>query len=123
MENTISKTKIEKRMRQKTNPILVDAIIKIKKKNPEAAKLLVMPVKKLKSWNLKELDTEVKDGEKVFIAGKILSSGDLTKKVKIVAWNASESAKEKMKSSKVEFITIAEEIKKNPELKDLRILK
>ena len=31
---SISKTKIEKRMRQKTNPLLVETIVKLKKTNP-----------------------------------------------------------------------------------------
>jgi sialic acid synthase SpsE len=52
-----------------------------------------------------------------------LSSGDLTKKVRIVAWSISEKAKEKLKESKSEFVSIVEEIKKNAELKGVRILK
>ncbi len=110
-------------MRQKRNPILVDTIVKLKKTNVEVAKLLARPVKKTARVNLSELDRLVKDGESVFIAGKILSSGNLTKKIKIVALSASEKAKEKIKESKSEFVSVVEEIKKNAELKGLRIIK
>lgn len=118
----ISKTKIENRMRTKRNPILVNTIVKLKKTNPTVAKLLVRPVKKTISINLSELDRMVKDGESVLISGKVLSSGDLTKKVKIVAWSISEKAREKIKEAKSEFVSIVEETKKNPELKGLRII-
>ncbi len=118
----ISKTKIENRMRSKRNPILVNTVVTLKKTNPTVAKLLVRPVKKAMSINLSELDRIVKDGESVLISGKVLSSGDLTKKVKIVAWSVSEKAKEKIKEAKSEFVSIVEETKKNPELKGLRII-
>ena len=118
----ISKTKIENRMKTKRNPILVNTIVKLKKTNPTVAKLLVRPVKKTISINLSELDRMVKDGESVLISGKVLSSGDLTKKVKIVAWSISEKAREKIKEAKSEFVSIVEETKKNPELKGLRII-
>lgn len=122
MKKTISKIKIENRMRQKRNPILVNAIVKLKKTNVGVAKLLARPVKKTISLNLSELDRLVKDGESVLVPGKVLSSGDLTKKVKIVAWSASEKAKEKIKESKSEFVSVAEEMKKNAELKGLRVI-
>jgi large subunit ribosomal protein L18e len=118
----ISKTKIENRMRSKRNPILVNTVVTLKKTNPAVAKLLVRPVKKAMSINLSELDRIVKDGESVLISGKVLSSGDLTKKVKIVAWSVSEKAREKIKEAKSEFVSIVEETKKNPELKGLRII-
>ncbi len=109
-------------MRQKRNPILVNTIVKLKKTNVGIAKLLARPVKKTVRINLSELDKLVKDGEAVFISGKVLSSGNLTKKIKIVAWSASEKAKEKIKEAKSEFVSVAEEIKKNAELKGLRVI-
>ena len=45
-----------------------------------------------------------------------------TKKLKIVAWSASEKAIEKMKAAKTEFVELTEEMKKNPQLKDLKLL-
>lgn len=123
MENIISKTKIESRSSKKTNKFLAEAITTIKKKNPEFAKNLAMPIKKWAELNLDEVDKKVNEGDAVFIPGKILGSGELTKKIKIVAWKASEKAIEKMKNSKTEFVEVIEEIKKNPELKNLRLLR
>ena len=123
MEKTISKTRIEARSSKKTNKILAEAITLIKKKNAEFAKHLAMPVKKWAELNLDQIDRTVKEGDAVFIPGKVLSSGVLTKKIKIVAWKASEKALEKMKESKTDFVEVIEEIKKNPELKNLRLLR
>lgn len=122
MKNEISKTKIERRMRQKRNPILVNTIVTLKKTNPAVAKLLARPVKKMTDLNLSEIDKRAKDGETVLIVGKVLSSGELTKKVKIVAWSASEKAKEKIKEAKSEFVTLIQEMNKNKELKGVKIL-
>jgi len=122
MENEISKTQIENRLRQKSNPILVNAIIQLKKTNAEVAKILAMPRKKQPSINLTQIDNFAKDGEKVFVPGKVLSSGEITKKVKIISWNASEKAIEKIKNAKAEFIYLNDEIKSNKDLKGVKIL-
>jgi len=118
----ISKTQIERRMRTKTNPVLVNVIVQTKKVNAEIAKLLAMPRKKQPSINLTQIDKLVKDGEKVFVPGKVLSSGEITKKVKIVCFNASEKAIEKIKNAKAEFIYLEDELKTNKELKGVKIL-
>lgn len=121
--NRISKTHIENRMRQKSNPILVNTIVQLKKTNVEVAKILSLPRKKQPSINLTQIDKLVQDGEKVFVPGKVLSSGEITKKVKIISWNASEKAIEKIKNAKAEFIYLEDEIKANKELKGVKILK
>ncbi len=107
-------------MRQKTDTKLVDTIIKLKKKNPEVAKALAMPKKKQAEVNLDKISGVSGD---VLVVGKILSSGDLSKAKKIVAWSASEKAKEKIKEVRGEFVLIADEVKKNPELNGLEIVK
>jgi len=58
--------------------------------------------------------------ENKIVPGKVLGQGELKNKVKIVALSFSEKAKEKLKSK--ETLTIIEEIKKNPEGKDIQIL-
>lgn len=120
MEAKISKSKIEKRMKQKKDPMLVETIIKLKKTNPEVAKELAKPKRKWPSINLKEIDMVKGD---VLIAGKILSAGDLTSSKKIVAWSVSEKALEKIKDSKSNFVTIIEEMEKNPKLNGFDIIK
>ena len=117
---SISKNKIEKRMKQKKDLFLVRTIIKLKKTNPEVAKELSKPKRKWPSVNLKEIDLIKGD---VLVAGKVLSAGDLTSSKKIVAWSASEKALEEIKDSKGSFNTILEEIKKNPNLNGFDILR
>ena len=120
--NRISKTHIENRMRQKSNPILVNTIVQLKKTNVGVAKTLSFPRKKRLSINLTQIDKMIKEGEKVFVPGKVLSSGEITKKVKIISWNASKKAIEKIKKAKAEFIYLEDELKTNKELKGVRIL-
>ncbi len=105
------------------NPRLVDTIIKLKKTNPLVAKLLARPVRKQIKVNLEKIEEQSKKEGKILVPGKVLSMGDLDKKLKIVGLSASEKAIEKIKSKHGEFIPISEEIKKNPELKNLVLIK
>lgn len=74
------------------------------------------------SLNLSEIDAKATAGDTVLVLGKVLSSGHLTKKVKIVALAISEQAKDKLKETKSEFITIKDEIIKNPKGEGMKIL-
>ena len=57
------------------------------------------------------------------VPGKVLSMGELNKKVKVIALSFSSGAKEKLLKSKHEISTLLEEVKKNPEAKGVNILK
>jgi ribosomal protein L18E len=57
------------------------------------------------------------------VAGKVLSAGELSEAKKIVAWSISEKAMEKIKNAKGTFVSITEEMKKNPELNGFDILR
>ena len=118
-----SKTKIEKQLKSKTNTELVETIIAAKKNKEwvKVANILSGPRKKRINLNLEEIDKEVKDGESIVIAGKVLSQGELNKKIKIIALNFSEKAKEKLLKSKCDIQYILNEIKKNPDAKGVRI--
>ena len=122
MVKKISKTKIEKRMQKKTNPGLVRAIIQLKKTNPLIAKKLASPVKKTIRINLEKINEKVKDKTSILVVGKVLSSGNLDKKVKIVGLSASEKAIEKIKKSGGEFVYLFDELKNNPKLNGLEIV-
>ncbi len=87
------------------------------------AGVLSMPRRSRTEINLDEIEAEAKEGENIVVPGKVLSRGELKKKIKIIALNFSEKAKEKLSKNKVNFSTIAEEIKKNPDAKGLRILR
>ncbi|MBT7102125.1 hypothetical protein HN935_01285 [archaeon] len=120
MEFGINKTKIEKRMKNKMEVSLVDTIIKLKKTNPVVAKELARPKRRWPAVNLKDVDMIKGD---VLVAGKILSAGDLSGAKKIVAWTASEKALDKIKNAKGTFVSIVDEMKKNPELNGYDILR
>ena len=120
-----SKTQIEKQLERKSNPELVKTIIEAKKKKNwvEVAAMLSSPKARRISMNLSKINDEAKEGEIVVIEGKVLSQGELNKKIKVVALGFSEMAKEKISKAKGEALTILEEIKKNPEAKNVRFLK
>jgi large subunit ribosomal protein L18e len=120
-----SKSKIGKQLSRKTNPELVETI-KLAKKNDKwisVATFLSYPRKKRINLNLEEIEKQTKDGEKVLIPGKVLSQGEINKKVKVIAFDFSEKAKEKLLKQKCEVVSIIEEINKNPEMKEVKILK
>ena len=70
--------------------------------------------------NLTEI--EKTEGKTFVVCGKVLSQGGITKKVKVVALSFSEKAKEKLKAAGCETLTIAEEIQKNKDAKEVIIL-
>ena len=120
-----TKSKIEKQLQRKTNSILVETIIACKKNKAwlKIAEILSGPRKNRTNLNLEELNKKIKDEKTVVVPGKILSQGELDKKIKIVALGFSEKAEEKLKKSGTETLIILEEIKKNPEAKGVKILK
>ena len=118
-----SNTLIEKQIKRKTNPTLVETVIACKKNAgwKEVASLLTGPSRKKSIVNLDRLNSEKAD--KIVVAGKVLGFGSLDKKMKIVAISASDSAMEKIKKAGAEFVYIMDEINKNPEAKGLTILR
>ena len=120
-----SKTKIDKQMKRKTNPELAEVIL-LAKKNPvwiSVAESLSSPRRIRVEKNLEEINKEAEDGEVIIVPGKVLSQGNIDKKVKIAAFKFSQSALDKLNKSKIEAIGILEEIKKNPGAKNVRILR
>ena len=118
-------TKIKKQIKKKTNSELVETILKAAKNEKwfRIAEIISGPRRKRMNLNLDEIDNIANDGETIVVPGKVLSQGELNKKIKIVALNFSENAKEKLSRSKKDFATIEEEIKKNPDGKGIRIIK
>ena len=91
-----SKSLIEKQLRKKTNPELVETIIAAKKHKNwlKIAGLLSTPRKKHKTMNLKDINEISKEGETIIIPGKVLSQGEINKKIKITALSFSQKAKD-----------------------------
>ncbi len=120
----MSKSKIEKKLKRKTNPNLVEAIIQSKKNKKwlKIADKISTPKRKSIVMNLDEINKKAIDNETIVVPGKVLGVGEINKKVKIVAFSFSLSAKEKLKKSKVEIASIVDEIKKNPEAKNIKVI-
>ena len=119
-----TKTKIESQLQKKTNEELVETIIAAKKKEKwlSVASVLSNPRRGSVNINLDQIDSLTKEGDTVVVPGKVLSQGEVSKKIKIVAFGFSGKAKEKLLKSKIQTSSILEEIKKNPEAKGIRIL-
>ncbi len=120
-----SKTKIGKQIKRKTNPGLVKTI-KATRKNEswkEVAAILSGPRRNFVDLNLGEIDSRAKEGGTVVVPGKVLSQGEITKEIKIIALNFSEKAKEKLEKDKIYYSGVIEEIEKNPEGKNMKVLK
>ena len=118
-----------KQLQKKLNPVIVETILAAKKHDgwKRVAGILSGPRRKSIDFNLQEISKNAKEGENILIPGKVLSQGEMEKKVKIIALNFSGKAKEKLSKSKNEIVTIieetiVEEIKKNPGAKGLRIM-
>jgi large subunit ribosomal protein L18e len=114
----------------KTNPILISLINELKKQANEndapiwkdIAKRLEKPLRNWPEVNLEKISKYVSNKETALIPGKVLSSGDLDKKITIAAWSFSDKAEEKIKKAGGKTITINELMKNNPKGKDIRIM-
>lgn len=121
----ISKTKIGKRTRKKTNSEIVETLNAAKKNRAwmKVAQTISSSARNYSSVNLKKIDDECKEGDTVLVVGKVLGSGGMDKKLRVCALSFSESAREKLKEKKCEIVTILEEIRKNPKMEGVRVLK
>ncbi|GIU68479.1 MAG: 50S ribosomal protein L18e [Candidatus Pacearchaeota archaeon] len=122
-----SKTKIKKQASKKNNPELLKTIRAAEKtKNDfwlKIASIMSYPRRKKIVVNLKDIEKLSKEGESIVVPGKVLSMGEIRKKIRIIAFSFSNSAKEKILKSNSEAVYIIDEIKKNPEAKSLKIIK
>ncbi len=121
----MSRTKLKVRVHRKTNPRLAAAIF-LATKNPawlKLAKLLSQSTRNQSSVNLEDIDSQISMGDTVLVPGRVLSVGEITKKVRICSFGISKEAAEKLKKTKSEWVHILDEIKKNPKAEGLKIIK
>ena len=106
------------------NPTLVNTLLAAKNSAQwqNVADILSGPTRRHASINLKEIDAQSKEGDIIIVPGKVLGSGSLNKKITVCALHFSASAREKAKGNKSEFITILDEIKKNPKAEGVKII-
>lgn len=125
MQKLISKTKVKRQLGKKTSPNLRDTIalaLKNKGWNP-VAKMISTSKRNHADVNLLDIEKQTSVGDTVVIPGKVLSSGEITKKIRICALSFSSSALQKIKKTKSEPIALAEEIKKNPKAEGIKIIR
>ncbi len=120
-----SKTLIEKQLKRKTNSEIVETAIAAKKAKGwvEVASLISAPRKNHSNVNVSKINDEAKAGDVVVVVGKVLSQGEISKKVKVAALGFSAGAKDKLLKSGSTTSNILEEIKSNPEAKGIKIIK
>jgi len=120
----LSNTRLKARIKVKTNPEIVETIKAANENSSwkQLAKVISSGSRKYASVNLSQIDKETKTGDTVIVPGKVLSSGDLSKKVRICALSISNSAREKLKKTKSEFALIKEEIKINKKAEGLKVI-
>lgn len=86
------------------------------------AELLAKPKRRRVEVNISKIEKLAKEGDTVVVPGKVLGNGRLTKKVNVVAFNFSESAKRMIESAGAKCVDIEEYYKKNKEAKDAMIV-
>jgi large subunit ribosomal protein L18e len=125
MKKQISRTKIKSNLARKTNPAMIELIRAAKKHAGWLAisRMLSGPSQNYQTLNLSEIDKHAKEGDTIVVLGKVLSSGDVSKKLRICALGISSSAREKLKKTKSEFVTLAEEIKINPKAEGIKLIR
>jgi len=125
MKRMISERKLKERTRKKTSPLVIETISAAAKNKSwyDVRRILASSTRKLSSVNLFEIDKETAEGDTVVIPGKVLSKGEVSKKIRICALSFSEKAREKLKESKSEVVSILEEIKKNPKAEGIKVLR
>jgi len=117
----ISKTKINKRIKRKTNARLVETIELAKKNNLlDLAKKLSGPTRLQSKVNLEDLNKLKED--KILVVGKVLGNGQIERKISISALGFSKPAMEKLKKKGCETKTIRQEIEKNKKLEGVKII-
>ncbi|MBS3064374.1 MAG: 50S ribosomal protein L18e [DPANN group archaeon] len=72
--------------------------------------------------NVSRLQRFASDGETILVTGKLLSAGELNKKLNVAAWNFSKNAAEKVTKAGGKVMTISELVEKNPKGEKVRIL-
>lgn len=83
---------------------------------------LQKPTRERRVVNIYKIEQCAENGETVLVPGKVLSVGELTKKVDVAALNFSADAKQKIEAVKGRALSIHELLQKNPAGKGVRIL-
>lgn len=105
----------------------VDLLFKLAKENKvnfwkRVAEDLLKPTRKQPVVNLDKLEKFGEDNRVVVVAGKVLGYGELSRKVKVAAFNFSDSAKSSIEKAGGTVLSIEDFAKKNPKATDVKLL-
>lgn len=114
----------------KTNPNLIELINKLYEQSrsedvaiwKDVAQRLERSNRRTAEVNLSDIARHAEAGETILVPGKVLSNGNLTEKVDVVALKFSVKAQEKIESAGGECIAIDEIIESNPKGSNIRIM-
>ncbi|MEI6731885.1 MAG: 50S ribosomal protein L18e [archaeon] len=123
-KTTVSQTQLKQRKNRKSNSTLIETIDLARKNKAwvRIAQIIGNSTRLHAAVNLSDINALVKNEKVVVVPGKVLGSGVLDKKVRVAALAFSSSATEKLEKAKIDFITLAEEIKKNPKAEGILII-
>ncbi|MBN2368365.1 50S ribosomal protein L18e [Candidatus Woesearchaeota archaeon] len=80
------------------------------------------PTSRMRVVNLSKIDCYSKDNEVVIVPGKVLSMGNLSKKITIAAYKYSKGAMSKIRESGSKAVSIYDILKNNPKGAKVRII-
>ena len=83
---------------------------------------LLKPRRNQRVANLYKISKNAREGEIIVVPGKVLSVGEISKKVLVAALSFSGNAQKKINEAKGKTITLEQLYKENPEGKNVRIL-
>lgn len=83
---------------------------------------LLKPTRQRRVVNLYKIEKAAKDGETIVVPGKVLSIGNVEKKLTVAALMFSSEAKRKIEGANGKIMTLSELFAKNPDGKNVRIL-
>ena len=83
---------------------------------------LMKPSRQRRVVNVYKIEKNAKDGETILVPGKVLSLGNISRKIDVAALTFSEEAERKIKEANGKVMTIKELLESNPEGKKVRIL-
>lgn len=123
-------SKIRRLQKRKSNPnlvTLIDVLLDESAKNNAAiwkdvAERLAKPKKLYAEVNLSKIEKYAGEGEYILVPGKVLSSGSLTKPVRVAALGFSEKAQRKILEAGGRCMKIEELVRENPRGSGIRIM-
>ena len=119
-----------KRINRKSNTELVQSITSLKKaaRDNDApiwksiAKRLEGPSRNWPTVNISKLEYNSQKNSKIVVPGKLMGSGNLTKKVTVSAYSFTKSATEKIEKAGGKCVHYSDFIKSNPKGKDVMVI-